>query len=134
VRPPANDRRLDPVTFSQEEFIGDPSRSGMLEYGYVHIPSTCAAGQRCRVHVAFHGCRMSAEAIGTAFVEQAGYNRWAETNGVVVLYPQIKQSAKPVSNPRGCWDWFAYTGPDFARRSGLQMQAVRRMIAALAGS
>ena len=41
-----------------------------------------------RVHVVFHGCRQAAQAIKDQFVREAGYNRWAETNRIVILYPQ----------------------------------------------
>lgn len=122
-----------PVRFSQTEFIGDPSRSGMLDYGYLYVPESCGSGQQCRLHIAFHGCEMSAEKIGDTFAVHAGYNRWADVNNIVVLYPQIKQSAKPTSNPKGCWDWFAYTGYDYNLKSGFQPTAIRKMISALAG-
>lgn len=121
-----------PVAFSQKPYIGDPARSGMLDHGYVYIPEACAGGQKCRLHIAFHGCRMSAEIIGDTFALYAGYNRWADVNNVVVLYPQIKQSAKEGSNPRGCWDWFAYSGYDYNLKKGFQPTAIRKMIAALA--
>lgn len=120
-------------TFDQTPFIGDPSRSGMAASGYVYIPDSCAAGRPCRLHIAFHGCRMAGSLIGDRFAVHAGFNRWADVNDLVVLYPQIDSQAKPLDNPRGCWDWFAYTGPDFAQKGGFQMKAVRRMIAAVAG-
>lgn len=129
--PNAAEAKGRPVAFTQKPYIADPSRSGMLDYGYVYIPESCANGQRCRLHVAFHGCEMSAELIGDAFAAHAGYNRWADVNNLVVLYPQIKHSAKPTSNPKGCWDWFAYTGYDYNLKSGFQPTAVRKMIGAL---
>ena len=36
-------------------------------------------------------------------------------------------------NPDGCWDWFAYTGWDFATRSGAQIATIAKMIARLSG-
>ncbi|RBB94759.1 depolymerase, partial [Pseudomonas sp. MWU12-2115] len=27
----------------------------------------------------------------------------------------------------GCWDWFGYTGPAYAWKSGLQMRALKAM-------
>ncbi|MBP2302970.1 extracellular catalytic domain type 2 short-chain-length polyhydroxyalkanoate depolymerase [Azospirillum picis] len=133
-RPNAPDAARRPLSFDQRPFIGDPSRSGMAKSGYVYVPEACEGGrQTCRIHVAFHGCRMASSIIGDRYAVHAGYNRWADVNGIVVLYPQIDGDAKPGSNPRACWDWFGYTGYDFARRSGIQMTAVRRMIGALAG-
>jgi len=35
-------------------------------------------------------------------------------------------------NPQGCWDWFGYTGANYATKSGLQMMAIKSMISALA--
>lgn len=131
-KPNAPEAKAQPVKFSQKDFIGDQSRSGMLEYGYLYVPEACASGQACRLHIAFHGCEMSAEKIGDSFAVHAGYNRWADVNNIVVLYPQIKHSAKPTSNPKGCWDWFAYTGYDYNLKSGFQPTAIRKMIAALA--
>lgn len=130
--PNAPQAAAQPVKFSQKEFIGDQSRSGMLEYGYIYVPESCAGGQQCRVHIAFHGCEMSAEKIGDHFAVNAGYNRWADVNNIVVLYPQIKHTAKPTSNPAGCWDWFAYSGYDYNQRGGFQPTAIRKMLTALA--
>jgi poly(3-hydroxybutyrate) depolymerase len=35
-------------------------------------------------------------------------------------------------NPRGCWDWWGYTGLHFLERDAPQMLAVRRMLSRLA--
>ncbi|PWC50240.1 PHB depolymerase family esterase [Azospirillum melinis] len=123
-----------PQLFNQAPFVGDTSRSGMSKTGYIYVPEACEGGtQTCRIHVAFHGCQMASNLIGDHFAVNAGYNRWADVNNIVVLYPQIDGAAKPTSNPKACWDWFGYTGYDFARKSGFQMTAVRKMIGALAG-
>lgn len=97
-------------------------------------------GRRCRLHVAFHGCQQNADTIGDAFIRGAGYNEWAEANRIVVLYPQAaavtdRVAGIPVGwpNPRGCWDWWGFTGADFARKSGPQISAVDSMIDRLAG-
>lgn len=120
------------VEFDQTPYIGEPSRTGMADKGFVYIPEACAAGQPCRLHVAFHGCKMAVDLIGNVFAEHSGYNRWADVNNVVVLYPQISYAAKKNSgNPKACWDWWGYTGYDFARKGGFQMKAVRQMIADL---
>lgn len=123
-----------PQLFNQAPFVGDTSRSGMAKTGYIYVPEACEGGQQtCRIHIAFHGCQMASNLIGDHFAVNAGYNRWADVNNIVVLYPQIDGAAKPTSNPKACWDWFGYTGYDFARKSGFQMTAVRKMIGALAG-
>jgi len=57
----------------------------------------------CRLHVAFHGCLQSEQAIGDKFYAHAGYNRWAATNRIIVLYPQTVASHSAPFNPNGCW-------------------------------
>src|ERR1700682_3223375 len=51
----------------------------MGDAGFLYVPKACEAGA-CRIHVAFHGCRQNASAIGERFVRESGYNRWADTN------------------------------------------------------
>jgi poly(3-hydroxybutyrate) depolymerase len=121
-------------TFDQREFIdGRPRSAGMAPEGYVFVPDECARGERCRLHVAFHGCLQQAERIGEAFVRNAGYNRWADANRIVVLYPQTVASWGLPFNPKGCWDWWGYTGADYATRDGVQVRAVKRMLERLGG-
>ena len=62
---------------------------------------------------------------------EAGYNRWADANRIVVLYPQAEKSFFWPFNPRGCWDWWGYSGVDYATRNGAQLASVHRMLAAL---
>jgi poly(3-hydroxybutyrate) depolymerase len=90
--------------------------------GYFYAPKACEK-ELCRVHVAFHGCRQSAR----EFAEGAGYNRWAESNRLIVLYPQVKPSWWPY-NPRGCWDWWGYSGARYATKEGAQVRAVMAMV------
>lgn len=97
----------------------------MARTGYAYVPAACAAGQPCRLHIAFHGCDQSAEVVGNAFYLDTGYNRWADTNHIVVLYPQAVATAV---NPLGCWDWMRLYDYNFAVKSGAQMAAVKTMI------
>jgi poly(3-hydroxybutyrate) depolymerase len=118
------------AAFDQREF-GAGYAISMADEGYVYVPRSCEAGG-CRVHVAFHGCRQGAEAVGERFVREAGYNSWADTNRLIVLYPQaIARYAWWTFNPRGCWDWWGYTGPDYATRSAPQIRAVMAMLGRL---
>lgn len=117
------------VAFDQGDFIADPASHSMDPTGYAYIPAACDRGARCRVHVAFHGCLQYPARIGDAFYRHAGYNEWADTNQIVVLYPQTTASAvPPVYNPKGCWDWWGYDDPNYATRDGRQMRAVKAMI------
>ena len=62
----------------------------MGDEGYVFVPAACEQGAACRVHIALHGCKQDAGTIGRLFIEQTGYNAWADANGIIVLYPQAK--------------------------------------------
>jgi len=123
------------VSFDQSEFTnGSPGGISMADTGYAYVPRNCDT-KSCRVHVAFHGCEQSAEAQGLAFVRHAGYNRWADTNGMIVLYPQTVASyglggwpPRLVFNPHGCWDWWGYTTPDYHTRNGPQIRAIKAML------
>ncbi len=134
------------LAFSQSEFTGgiDPKSVGLAETGYVYVPTGCLAQNqqvKCRVHVVFHGCRQYAgnPAISKAVVERGGYNRWADTNHFIILYPQTTPTPITLGNPgneHGCWDWWGYSdlplSRDFARKNGYQISAVRAMIDRLA--
>jgi len=128
------------LSFDQTPFTGDAGALGMAQTGYAYVPADCRGGG-CRIHVAFHGCRQSAEQIGELFVREAGYNRWAESNRLIVLYPQIVPRygwtwsgwwPSWVFNPKGCWDWWGYEDPDYATRDGHQVHAVMEMVERLA--
>ena len=119
-----------PMEFDQTRYLKSPEPRGVAETGWVYIPSACRAGEPCRVHIVFHGCLQNAEAVGDAVTVGTGYNRWAEFNHIVVLYPQTHAS---LSNPNGCWDWWGFTGAVYATKRGVQMAAVHRMLLALAG-
>jgi hypothetical protein len=128
------------LAFDQTEFVKAGETHGLAPQGYAYVPEVCMRGARCRLHVAFHGCMQNADTIGDAFYRHAGYNEWAEANRIVVLYPQAAAVTESVAgvpldwpNPQGCWDWWGFTGKDFARKSGPQMRAVNAMIDRLAG-
>lgn len=99
--------------------------------GWIYVPADCEKGARCKLHMALHGCQMNPDFIGSQFAEHSGLNEWAESNDIVVLYPQ---SAKvPADNPYACWDWFGFTGKDYVTRNGPQMRALRAMIRRVSG-
>lgn len=116
--------------------------SGLDSSGWAYIPQSCAKGEACRVHVALHGCMQGQSFLplkpvpggglyyGTTFVRNAGYNAWADSNNIVVLYPQAV--SMPYKNPNGCWDWWGYTGENYSTNQGVQLSAVRAMVGQLA--
>jgi poly(3-hydroxybutyrate) depolymerase len=131
------------ISFDQSEFNKAAGAFGLGETGYVFVPTGCREGG-CRLHIAFHGCKQSADYIDTKFVKDAGYNRWAESNRIVVLYPQAA-SHVPVAfadyfpfvevivNPLSCWDWWGYESDDYATKQGKQIKAVNLMVSRLTG-
>lgn len=100
--------------------------AGIADSGYAYVPQACAAGG-CGLLVALHGCRQAAEQVDRAFVDGAGFNRWADAARVVVLYPQTESSYLPL-NPRACWDWWGYSGADYDTRSGGQIRFLATLI------
>ncbi|WP_040394707.1 extracellular catalytic domain type 2 short-chain-length polyhydroxyalkanoate depolymerase [Aromatoleum toluclasticum] len=133
--PPAGEM----LAFDQRPFTGAaPIELSLADRGYVYVPPACHEGG-CRVHVAFHGCRQGEAQVGRRFVDGAGYNEWADSNRLIVLYPQVRPrsgfawgSLRWVYNPKGCWDWWGYADPDYATRNGGQIKAVRAMLERLA--
>ena len=120
--------------FDQGLYAARGSLTSLDERGLLFVPRDCAAGKPCRVHVTFHGCRQGIGYLGRTFATQAGYNRWADANRIVVLYPQAAESLVWPFNPRGCWDWWGYSGADYATRDGAQLASVHRMLEALGAS
>lgn len=124
------------LQFDQSEFIATPNSYGMDTTGWLYVPAACASGAQCKLHVAFHGCQQYYGAIGDRFIRNTGYTRWADTNNIIVLFPQtvadsVNRNPSPSlagANSNGCWDWVGYYGTDFDRRSGRQMAALKRMI------
>lgn len=114
------------VNFNQRPYAS--AATGMAGTGFLYVPPSCsAAGANCKVHVAIHGCKQSAESVGNQFVTDTGYNNWADNNKLMVLYPQVNKSWSPL-NPEGCWDWWGYTGTNYAYKSGSQMKAIKAMV------
>lgn len=122
------------LTFDQSLYTDDAL--GMDNTAFAYIPSDCAAGEPCRLHIALHGCKQGREVIGTDYAQLTGYNQWAESNRIVVLYPQAIRIPTPWynwfgGNPNGCWDWWGYSGDDYLSRTAPQIAAIARMSAAL---
>ncbi len=115
---------------------------GLSEEARVFVPQSCV-GERCRIHVALHGCQqgMSDDAY-RAFTEGGGYVRWAGPLRLVLLFPRV-EAIKPlergswdsVGNPMGCWDWWGYTTPGdlhgYATRDAPQIRTLINMVDAL---
>lgn len=108
------------LAFDQREFV---TGHGMATTGWAYIPAACDTGATCRLHVVLHGCHQNTAELGQQYVRSTGYNRWADTNRIVVLYPQTGSAAI-----NGCWDWWGYDSADYAKKRGPQMAAVKAMV------
>lgn len=125
LNPPVHADATHFHSFSQARFGAADALMG--DVGYIYIPSSCLNSRTpCALNVSLHGCRQTPEELGDAYRMHAGYNEWAESNGIIVLYPS---AAISWMNPKGCWDWWGYTGPEYLTKSGAQMRAIRAMIA-----
>ena len=105
------------VSYAQ---TGSYGAAGMDTSGYLYVPKACAAGSSttCKLHVALHGCLQSYSQIGNKFIANAGYNAWADTNNIIVMFPQAVVdetmhtvwSGMELPNPNGCFDWVGWYG------------------------
>ncbi|MGS2721626.1 extracellular catalytic domain type 2 short-chain-length polyhydroxyalkanoate depolymerase [Paraglaciecola aestuariivivens] len=118
------------LEFNQQQLGGEAAES-LAELGYAYVPQSCLEGESCEVHVNFHGCQQNAETIGQAYINHNGLNNWADNNHLVILYPQTKNSMFMPLNPQGCWDWWGYTGDNYATKEGPQVKAIKQMVLAL---
>lgn len=109
-------------TFTEYDQTTFVSGHGMAATGWVYVPAACATAS-CRLHVVLHGCKQNTADVGQQYVRNTGYNRWADTNGIVVLYPQTGAGAT-----NSCWDWWGYDSANYAKKSGPQMAAVKAMV------
>jgi poly(3-hydroxybutyrate) depolymerase len=113
------------INFDQTPYGG--GANDLDTNGYLYVPNGCASGTQCRLIVALDGCVQTQANIGTKFITEAGLNKYADTNGFLVLYPYQVSSSTP-NNPNGCWDWWGFEGSNYALKSGVQMQAIKKMV------
>jgi len=132
LKAPADSSSGSIYPVEQQKIAGDLAAT-MAEQGFVYVPKSCEQGQSCTLHISFHGCNQHADAVGMAYVEHAGFNRYADSNNIVVLYPQTRASNLMPMNPQACWDWWGYTDGNYANRKGQQIQAVVKLAQFLAG-
>jgi poly(3-hydroxybutyrate) depolymerase len=119
------------LVFDQSRFVQGLAEHGLDAAGVAYVPADCRATAGCRVHVVFHGCeqqRSKPEIVDT-FIKDSGFAEWADSNRLILLFPQVLAGT---FNPKGCWDWWGYTGTDYFTRSAPQIAAVKRMLDRLA--
>ncbi|WP_282697292.1 PHB depolymerase family esterase [Streptomyces sp. CC208A] len=118
------------VRFAQSTYTpgGSPSAISMGDEGFAYVPRSCQTGASCKLMVTLHGCYQYFGLVGNALMDKGYLNEYADTNDMIVLYPQ---TTTMTGNPRGCWDWWGYKSADYAQKSGPQMKAVMNMVKAL---
>jgi len=122
------------IQFNQNQFCPNSNCSSidMDSTAWAFVPQNCAQGQACRLVIALHGCQSNQQVAGLAFVQNSGINEWADSNSIIVLYPQTIASLVP-ANTFGCWDWWGYTGQNYALKSGPQMVAIMAEVNQITG-
>lgn len=130
LQQPSDSPKGNVHTIKQRKLGGKTAKS-IARKGFLYVPDACLDGEPCQLHVSFHGCKQNHKTIGTQYIDDTGINRWADTNRMVVLYPQTKNSVALPFNPYGCWDWWGYTDDKYATRDGKQIKAIHTIIATL---
>ncbi|KAJ6437302.1 gamma-thionin family domain-containing protein [Purpureocillium lavendulum] len=105
------------VSFDQ---TGTYGTAGMDRTGYLYVPAACKSGGSavCKLHVALHGCLQSYSQIGSKYIDNTGFKKWADTNNIIVLFPQAVPdyashtlwTGASLPNPGACWDWVGWYG------------------------
>jgi poly(3-hydroxybutyrate) depolymerase len=142
------------LRFDQTEFFGGQARASMSEFGYAYVPKSVEDGAPARVHIVLHGCKQGYGYVnylygradvtnqapyGNRYVTTTGYNELADSNDIIVLYPQATGTdGGGLQNPDGCWDWWGYTSddpeqPDYYSRDAIQIKALHSMLSRLGG-
>ncbi|EDQ89437.1 uncharacterized protein MONBRDRAFT_32243 [Monosiga brevicollis MX1] len=119
------------ISFDQTAFGSADALLGPT--GYMYVPTACRNASACRLHIVFHGCQQQIERIHEDYIKHTGYNEWAESNNLVILYPQCK-ATELVGNPNACFDWWGYTNKQYATQNGSQMKVIRAMQDKLTGA
>jgi len=135
---PRNDQALNGTIIEWDQTAFCPNRNcaalSLADSGYAYVPTACGDGEPCMLFLAFHGCQQNYNAVGLQWVENSGFNKWADTNAIVVLYPQTIASMMSPSNPEGCWDWWGYVEKDYDTHTGSQMAFTKAMLEKAAAS
>ncbi|MGF6597971.1 poly(3-hydroxybutyrate) depolymerase [Paraburkholderia sp. GAS448] len=143
------------IRFDQREFFDKNERASMSDFGYAYVPRAVEEEKKpARVHIVLHGCKQGYGYVnyvygqadvanqapyGNRYITTTGYNEMADSNDIIVLYPQAKGAdGGGLQNPDGCWDWWGYTSldpeqPDYYSRDAIQIKALYRMLSRLGG-
>lgn len=94
---PSNFFEIDQTPYIPSTTVSSPSIGSV---GYLYVPTSCQDGTTaCHLHVSLHGCNQNSEWIGNVYAANVGMNEWAESNNIVVLYPNTANTK--AKNPQG---------------------------------
>ncbi|KAB2343084.1 extracellular catalytic domain type 2 short-chain-length polyhydroxyalkanoate depolymerase [Actinomadura rudentiformis] len=119
------------IQFDQAAYVpgGDPGSVSLGSEGFAYVPKACE-GASCKLMVTLHGCYQYHGLVGNALMDKGYLNEYADSNNMIVLYPQ---ATTMIGNPRGCWDWWGYQSAAYPLKSGPQMASIIAMVKALGG-
>ncbi|MGW7382827.1 hypothetical protein [Streptomyces sp. NPDC054794] len=134
VNPPADTRTGTLTEHDQDRYTpgGWAQWYSMGSESYLYTPSSCAAGEACKLVVALHVRLSDNTFVGSRFARESHLNEYADTNHLVIVYPQTDIRLVRL-NPQGCWDWWGYTGSDYAQKSAPQIRTIMNEAHALGG-
>lgn len=156
LKPPAPAPAGALLRFDQTEFVdGRFHWASMGEVGWIYVPRAVMDGEPAHgVHIVLHGCKQGQAYVdyvngrpainqqapfGARYITGTGYNEMAESNNLIMLYPQATgDDGGAVQNPDGCWDWWGYTAagaaqPDYYSKDALQIRALHAMLERVCG-
>ncbi|CAJ1359973.1 unnamed protein product [Effrenium voratum] len=85
------------------DLFGHRWTAGLWKFALVYVPTGCEARVlECRIHVNYHGCIRKRLKRRRLWATSIDLNEYAESNDIVVVYPQAAGSPR-VGN--GCWNW-----------------------------
>jgi hypothetical protein len=109
--------------------VQDLNARGLNQNAFAYVPEFCQnINNTCKLHVALHGCQqftgwtivpkvgsyfykkgMLSFPFGNTFYYQSDFAAFAETNQMIVLFPQAWNIGTDASsvNPYGCWEFLA---------------------------
>ncbi len=118
----------EPVPAKTHNFFQFPQVEdhSMDAQGIAYIPESCQSNLDCPIHMSLHGCQQGgSRGVGDFYFRNVGLNEWAESNGIIVVYPQAISS---FGNPNQCWDWWGYLDSDYKTQTAPQIKALKSLL------
>lgn len=112
--------------------------SGLEEQdGFIYIPDSCEH-KNCHIHFHYIHC-MKFPGISTSKIKYdrywharfSGLNEFAESNNIIVVYPQIASTGINPPNPRACFDYYGFTDHRYNFPTAPQIESILKMKALL---